>query len=139
MNSGVTWSVVAAAALLAEASEQQRHVISQGSAAVLYEEANQLTHLWRETVYGYKENAFLGIPHGWEQFIWTVLHLDRIVILLVFMLRRFVRKLASGDSRRSCLASCRHKVLSKLANVLSKRHTHNEKVEINTVALPGDH
>lgn len=55
------------------------------------------------------------------------------------MLRRFVRKPARGDSRRSCLASCRHKVLNKLANVLSERQTHNEDMEIHILASPGDH
>lgn len=57
----------------------------------------------------------------------------------MFMLRRFVRKPARGDSRRSCFASCRHKVLNKLANVLSERQTHNEDMEIHILALPGDH
>lgn len=37
--------MVAAAALLAEASEQRGHVVSQSAAAVLYEESHQLTHL----------------------------------------------------------------------------------------------
>ena len=81
LKNGVTWSVVAAAALLAEASEERCHVFSQQAAAGLYEETNQLTHLWRETVNGYKANAFLGSPPSWEQFISTVLHLDEVVIL----------------------------------------------------------
>lgn len=41
----LTWSVVAAAALLAEAPEQRGDVLPQDAAAVLYEEANQLAHL----------------------------------------------------------------------------------------------
>lgn len=43
--SSVTWAVVAAVALLAEAPEQRRDVFSQDAAAVLDEESDQLTHL----------------------------------------------------------------------------------------------
>lgn len=55
------------------------------------------------------------------------------------MLRRFVRNPARGDSRRSCFASCRHKVSNKLANVRSERQTLNEDMETHILALPGDH
>lgn len=57
----------------------------------------------------------------------------------MFMLRRFVRNPARGDSRRSCFASCRHKVSNKLANVRSERQTLNEDMETHILALPGDH
>lgn len=55
------------------------------------------------------------------------------------MLRRFVRKAASGDSRGSCLASRRHKALSELTNVLSERHPRNENMEIHILVQPSDH
>lgn len=54
----LTWSVVAAAALLAEASEQRGDIISQDAAAVLYEEANQLAHL------GEKDDRIRASPHS---------------------------------------------------------------------------
>lgn len=53
-----TWSVVTAAALLAEAPEQRGDVFSQDAAAVLYEEANQLTHLQGGTTPGYYTEAW---------------------------------------------------------------------------------
>lgn len=106
--------MVAAAALLAAASEQRRHVVSQRAAAVLDEQTHQLAHLrkaTRRTVTTPK--AFLGSPPGSEQSISSVLHLDGAAGLLVFMLRRFVRKAASGDSRGSCLASRRRKAAER--------------------------
>lgn len=59
--SALTWSVVAAAALLAEAPEQRGDVVSQHAAAVLDQEANELAHLWRETQHRLEDtDAFLS-------------------------------------------------------------------------------
>lgn len=51
-TSVLTRSMVAAAALLAEGSEERWNVPQEG-AAVLYEEANKLTNLQEETAPGY--------------------------------------------------------------------------------------
>lgn len=50
--------MVAAAALLAEASEQRGDVFSQDAAAVLYEEADELAHLRREPQPGLEHEHF---------------------------------------------------------------------------------
>lgn len=50
--------MVTAAALLAEAPEQRCDVVSQDAAAVLYEEANELTHLQGENITGLEQEHF---------------------------------------------------------------------------------
>lgn len=63
---------------------------------------------------------FPWLPPASEQFISTVLHLDQLVIRLVFMLRPFVRKAASGDSGSSCSASPQHSTEPNTPSLMRK-------------------
>lgn len=64
--------MVAAAALLAEAPEERRDVVSQDTAAVLDQKANQLAHLQRETPARLKKRSdglflfLLGFQRRWQ-------------------------------------------------------------------------
>lgn len=72
--------MVAAAALLAEAPEQRGDVLPQHAAAVLYEEANQLTHLRAEEQHRVRARTLLFLC-SCRPFILTVIQLGGGVIL----------------------------------------------------------
>lgn len=83
--------MVAAAALLAEAPEQRGDVVSQDAAAVLDQEANELTHLRRETQHRLEDtNTFLSSLLFSENQTFLMLHISGDDVFL-FRLRRYFR------------------------------------------------
>lgn len=112
----VTWSVVAAVALLAEAPEQRGDVLSQDAAAVLDEESDQLTHLRGRETEGQET------PPGYT----TV---NSLWLLFVLCCWRFIFIVAENVILFLCVEAVpwgsRPRICSNSANVqLCKSNTH---------------